>query len=224
MKKIGNKTYDDFPTSTLYLDDLRDIVKVFEEVCTEVTVKSGGNEIEGSAEIEALAKSFSRGRFDDIRIQGYGPFVSLGMGPRTAWAYISEDDAVQVGLIAQVREIFLRGKRWRKTGWAYGPSFVFSGFTGYLFAQAVLEPGREHALAALAATAVAIVLAIVSTVIVFRTRSIIVRTEERSAHSTFLSRNRDKLALVVLGALLGAISTGLVTWIITATLSTGAPQ
>ena len=77
MEKITNKISEDFPPTTLYLDDLERIVEILAESCKRIEIKTGDYKITDTSELNVLALKFPEGRFGHIYVQGYEPYVSV---------------------------------------------------------------------------------------------------------------------------------------------------
>jgi hypothetical protein len=103
LERNSNKILEDFPPTTLYIDDLAEIIEVFREGCKRVEVAAGEYKIADMSELEALAAKFSGDRFIDVKIQGNDPYVSVEFRPYAVRAYISEDSLEQRGVISKVR-------------------------------------------------------------------------------------------------------------------------
>lgn len=119
MERITNKRIEDFPPATLYLNDLSEIVGVMAQACSRIEIKAGDYKITDASELDALAAKFPSGRFDDIYLQGYGPYISIDLRTYAVSAYISEDTLEQRGIVSKVRDIVNSGKK-RNPGWLFG--------------------------------------------------------------------------------------------------------
>jgi hypothetical protein len=113
LERVSNKLVDDFPAATLYLDDLAEIVDTFVQACKKIDVTAGEFKIADPSELSALAAKFPDGRFADITIQGYEPYVSLELWSFRARAYVSEDSLEQRGVVSKVREVIHRRRKVR---------------------------------------------------------------------------------------------------------------
>ncbi|PYE30002.1 hypothetical protein DFP83_1344 [Idiomarina fontislapidosi] len=111
MKRTGNKRIEDFPPSKLYLNDLQDILSLFEHSCKEVTIRTGEYENVKPSEIPELIDKLQLKSFDDIYIVGSGPYVTLDLRSFGISAYVSESSSIQLGLIAQVKDIIRKNRK-----------------------------------------------------------------------------------------------------------------
>ena len=76
LKKIGNKRIEDFPPTTIYLDDLVEVVSILSETCKEVEIRYLRIATNDGAELIELAKNFT----DDalmMSIKSYNPYISI---------------------------------------------------------------------------------------------------------------------------------------------------
>jgi hypothetical protein len=96
MKKSG-KRFEDFPPSQLYIEDLKEIIAIFENNCEEVKIRTGDYDDVLSSEIDNLVDSLQSKRFDDIHINAYRPYVALDINSYGISAYTSNDDLIQHG-------------------------------------------------------------------------------------------------------------------------------
>lgn len=110
MERVGNKRIEDFPATTLYLDDLEEIVGILAGACKRLEIKVGDYKITDAGELNLLAQKFS-GRFEHIALQGYNPYVSVDLRTYGVSAYISEDSLEQRGIVARIRDVINKGKK-----------------------------------------------------------------------------------------------------------------
>jgi hypothetical protein len=110
MEKTGNKFIEDFPPATLYLNDLEEIIRLFEENCEEVTLKTNEFENVKPSELPKLIQNLHSNSFDDIYIIGRSPYVTLDLRSFGIKAYVSESNSIQLGLIAQIKDLVQKRK------------------------------------------------------------------------------------------------------------------
>ena len=113
MERSSNKHDENLPAATLYLDDVVEIVDTFAKTCVNLEITSGEYKITDPSELSALASKFPSGRFDDMRIQGFKPFVSLELRAYGARTYISEDTIEQRVVVTSAREILQRCRKFK---------------------------------------------------------------------------------------------------------------
>ena len=113
MERISSKLQEYFPATTLYLDDVIEVIDAFDQACDRIEITAGEYKITSPTELDELASKFTNDRFDNLKIQGYDPYVSLELRSFGARTYISEDSLEQRGLIAKAREVLDRCRRIR---------------------------------------------------------------------------------------------------------------
>lgn len=111
MQRVSNQHFEDFPATTLYIEDVAELIDTFALACKQVEVSSGQFKIVDPAELQLLAGKFPTGRFAELKIQGNDPYVSLELRPYGARAYISEDSLEQRGIVSKAREVIHRRKK-----------------------------------------------------------------------------------------------------------------
>lgn len=199
MDRIGNRSFEDFPATTLFLDDVRDIIEVFEDTCQRFEVKANEYKITSASELGDLAAKFPGGRLDDIYIQGYDPYVSVDLRSFRVRAYVSDDTPVQMGVVAKVREIVDRGKRWTATPVLYVPGWILSMLgVGLLVWD---RPALGVSAMSFAASATAL------SWLMLKRQSVIVYAIERGTRSGFFKRKRDEVVLALIAAAAGSLIT-----------------
>jgi len=114
--------FEDFPSATLYLDDLSEILGTLAKACRSIEVRAGDYKICDPAELDALASRFPKGQFGHSYLQGHDPYISIDLRTSGVSAYIPKDTLEQRGLVSKIRDIVQRGKK-RKLH----PGRLFSG-------------------------------------------------------------------------------------------------
>lgn len=195
MERVSNKHVDDFPATTLYLEDLNEIVDAFVQACQSVEVTAGEFKISDPSELGALAAKFPDGRFEDIKIQGHKPYVSLELWSFRARAYISEDSLEQRGVMSKVREVLHRNRKMRSDRvfdiaaaislclgiWQILSKTYFIGWPLVLAAFALLPLGGR-----------------------MRNNTVLVYAKSRAESKSFFQRKKDDVLLALIAAALGA--------------------
>lgn len=197
MERNSNKVLTEFPPANLYIDDLAEVIKAFNEGCQHIEVTAGEYKITDSNELEALAAKFPGDRFPDVKIQGKDPYLSVDFRPYEIQAYISESSLNQLGIISKVREIIKGRKKLRadftlnviyfaaiavgtwqllNTHYFIGALIIGSGFVTIPFS---VRRGMKN--------------------------NVIIYTKRRNEVRGFLERKKDDLVLAGISALLGAV-------------------
>ena len=203
MEKLGNNRIEDFPATTLFYDDLSDIVSAIKEVCARIEIRTGNYKTDNTDEIGELAKKQKNDRFMDIYIQAYDPYISIDLKTYGISAYISEDAPEQRGVVAKIKEIADRGKKRHFEKLYKIPLYALVASGTVLFIKSEYEIGAF--LVALA------ILSIEWTVKLEMKNKVIIKTMERGSSKSFVKRKRDDITLAFIAAIFGGIVTFLVT-------------
>lgn len=197
MERVSNKFFDDFPPTTLYVDDRGRVIDLFAETCNRIEIKAGEYKISDKSELAELATKFPSGRFLDIQVQGYEPYVSVDFRPYGIRAYISEDTLIQRAVVAGVREIISEGKKIKAD---FGFNILFYlGITAGTWQMAMKEYVIGLLLVGFSFSTIP--LAIRSAL----RNNVIVHSKGRGEIKSFFERKRDDMALAIVSAILGAV-------------------
>ena len=195
MERVSNKHVDDFPAATLYLEELNEIVDTFVQACESIEVTAGEFKISDPSELGALAAKFPRGRFEDIKVQGYKPYVSLELLSFRARAYISEDSLEQRGIVSKVREVLHRNRKMRSDR-------IFD-----ISAAISLCLGAWQILSKTYLLGGPLVVAAFALLLLggrMRNNTVLVYAKSRAESKSFFQRKKDDVLLAVIAAALGA--------------------
>jgi hypothetical protein len=197
MKKTGNKRIEDFPPSKLYLNDLQEILGLFEDGCKEVTIKTGEYENIKPTELSELIEKLQSNLFEDIYIVGREPYVTLDLRSFGISAYVSESSSIQLGLIAQVKEIINKN---RKKFFRVIPNLM----TGIPMLAGMAAIPYEEWLLVLLGFGVSFVM--IGPVVKYQmSKTLEVLTIPKQKESSFFKRRKDELIIAVTSAFLGAL-------------------
>lgn len=196
MERVSNKHDENLPAATLYLDDVVEIVDTFAKACESLEISSGEYKTADPSELSALAGKFPGGRFDDLKIQGYKPYVSLELRAYGARTYISEDTLEQRVVVTHAREVL---QRCRKIKPAILENIAF-------FSLVALSTAAFIAKLYIAFACLALAWALM---LLFGTRlrmkyTVVVYTKNRSEATTFWQRKKDDILLAAISAAIGA--------------------
>lgn len=202
MERVGNKRIEDFPATTLYLDDLEEIVGILAGACERLEIRVGDYKITDARELSLLAQKF-RDRFEHIALQGYDPYVSVDLRTYGVSAYISEDSLEQRGIVARIGDVINKGKK-KNPGWFYGALTNVLALAGTITAL-----NKEYALGL--TMVAASFLSIPFAVKYGMKNKVIVHTVKRGQVTSFFERRKDDLGLAAISAILGGVVTYLIT-------------
>lgn len=165
--------------------------------------QSRGLKITDLAELTELATKFPSGRFDDVFIQGYEPYISVDLRTFGVSAYISADTVEQRGVIARISDVVSRGKK-------RSPYRLYVVLVSLAMLVGIWQVfAKEYVLG----TAL-VVLSFVSIPFAVRCgmkNEVIIHSETKGATKSFLERKKDDIALAVIAAFIGGAVTYLFT-------------
>lgn len=197
MKKAGNKRFEDFPAVKLYLDDLLDLVRILEESCEEVQIRTEDYDEIKPSEIEEVAASVDGNKFSNIYIQSYRPYISLELRTFGISAYISEDSLIQHGVISKFREIIEKRKK---------KYFNALTYIGWLIPMAVFGVSIAKSEWILAGMCSGLIFLMIWPIVKFQmAHKVVVLTTFKTNELSFFSRRKDDIAVAIGSALIGAI-------------------
>jgi hypothetical protein len=195
LERVSNKLIDDFPAATLYLDDLTEIVDTFAQACKNIDVSAGEFKIADPSELSALAAKFPNGRFADIKIQGYDPYVSLELWSYRARAYVSEDSLEQRGVVSKIREVLHQHRKMR-------PDRVIDIAAAFSLCIGIWQVmGKTYLLGGPLVFAAFALFPLSGRM---RSRTVLVYAKKRADVKSFFQRKKDDVLLAVIAAAFGA--------------------
>lgn len=197
MKKTGNKFFEDFPASKLYLEDLKEILGILESHCEEVTISTHEYDEVKPSEVDDLVKLIKKKRFDDLFIKAYRPFITVDIRSYGIRAYIGDDELVQHGVVSKIREIVERRKK------KYFGTVVNA--LGYLplvgFGGAIAQGDWT-----LAGIFFGLSLLMIGPIVKYQmSQKVVVLTSSISEQQSFFVRRKDELLVASIAALVGAL-------------------
>ena len=207
MEKIERNSDEDFPATTLYLDDLKDILRAVSSVCKKVEIRTEDYKLNNLEEIDTLAEKYTKGRFPNIYVQSYEPHFSLNIATSRISIYTNQGTFELKGLIAEVKGIANRGKKPFYTLRYRLFYIVLSLLGGFLVFSGNYEFWGPL---------VAVYFGVAAWLIPIELRNrVVVKTQPRGSTPNFFKRNRDNIILAAFSALLGALFGSLGTYIVT---------
>lgn len=197
MKKSGSKSFEDFPSTLLYLDDLKDILSVLSANCEEVRLRTGDYDDVAPEELDELVSNIKLERFQNIHIQTNKPYISIDLQSYVIRVYISEDNVIQRGVISKIREIVKRNERRY-----FEKALTVIGMLP-LVALGILVIMKEYAFSA--------VMFFLSLMMIFpitkykMNHKVIILTKNKENRIPFLKRKKDELLVALVSASVGAL-------------------
>ena len=195
MERVSNKHDENLPAATLYLDDVIEIIDTFSKACTRLEISAGEYKIADPTELKALADKFPVGKFEDLKIQGFEPFVSLELRSYGARTYISEDSLEQRVVVTSAREVLQRCRKIKPDNLVNITFFALIALTAWSVTAKSYYLVGSLALASFT---------LLTITLNFRMNTIIVYTRTRADSKTFFQRKKDEVLLAVIAAALGA--------------------
>jgi len=206
LEKIGNRQIKDFPPTTLFYDDLAEIVEIINSTCKKIEITTKDYEITDPKELEVLAKKYSSGRFDNIKIQGYNPYINVELRTYGIQAYISEDTTEQHGIIAKVRNIVTKGKKINPEWLTKVFYLIITLVIAFLFLMKQFKLGLGFSLLFFASTPITLPF-----FVEYQMRNkVIIHTDPRGSEKGFYERNKDNLIVAVIAGVAVSVITYLI--------------
>jgi hypothetical protein len=205
VKQVSQSKSVGLPPFELYVEDIVGLFEVMRGVAKDVRIEVAGYELESPDELNALSEKLSTTVLHEFKIVASQPYLTLYCYPYSARFYISDQSLELVGVQTKISEIITSRRQtlwWAMNPWVVpitGPMAIYVGsqFSGWIL------------------SATAIITAATYWWIYRRTfhRYTILCLTSRKERVSFWVRNRDKIILVILSALLGAIAKGLYEYI-----------
>ncbi|WP_375496463.1 hypothetical protein, partial [uncultured Nostoc sp.] len=101
MKKLPKQIYASLPSVSLYLKDIEILEEIFKSNCKFYTIVTEEYEFESLEQLKQLEKL----DFEEIRFKSQEPQVSLKISSLSTSSFISEDNAISVGILTKIKEI-----------------------------------------------------------------------------------------------------------------------
>lgn len=197
MKSSTSKTFEDFPSFTLYLDDLKEILDVLQESCEEVKLQTLGFTDVSPLELDELAQNIESERFPNIYINAINPNVTIDIRSFGLRVFIFDDEVVQRGIVSKIRDVV--NKRQRKY---FGKViYFFYGICGLVLASLIYQKYFLYAVVLLGP----IFIAINPSVKYIVNNKVKVFTENKSHRPSFIERKKDDLVISLVSASIGAL-------------------
>ena len=203
MKKVTQSHGENTKPVKLYLDDLEEIIEILKGACDEIEIQCGDMMLDSLDELLILKKEV----LHDLKICGRKPYISADMSPRGIWLFISEDTAESRGLFEKVKTILLRCRR--PFTWFLHNSFL-TGIAWPLTLLGAVYGFKVQSKFMIALFGILFVLSIFWAIYGFQDwsrRYTVVIPKHRIESPGFAKRNRDKILLAVISALIGAMVT-----------------
>jgi hypothetical protein len=185
----------------LYLDDLQEIVGFLEEPCDRVEIQTGDKVLDSLDELQSLKKEV----LHKLKISGWAPYISVDMSPNQIWLYIAEDTPESRGLFEKIKTVLVRCQR-PLSGLFHSSSLV--GLAWPLTIWGVVLGLKVDSVFLASMFGVLFLLTIAWAICGFRDwtrRFTAVVPKHRVDSPGFLKRNKDKILLSIISALIGAL-------------------
>ncbi|WP_027859695.1 hypothetical protein [Marinobacterium jannaschii] len=196
MKRSANKSFEDFPSVTLYLNDVREILNILTESCGEVKLQTGEYHEVEPEELDELVRNTDTDRFSDIYIRTSQPYISIDLRTFGVRIYISEDNTSQRGVVSKISDILNHRQRRH-----FGKVTNFLSALPAIGFGAFIVAGQYKYAAAM----LLIVLLSIYPVIKYQINNkVVVLTEEKNTKQSFLKRKKDDLVIALVSGSFGA--------------------
>lgn len=204
MKERPKSIYKDLPPIKLYLDDVREIYEILKEHCATVVILTDRYELN---DVDTL-KNIEVDSLNQLTIQGSNPYVSVEFKEGNAHIYMQEDSITNRGILSKIDDALKRCKRSIArlfVGWQF---YAFSLFTVMIANVLIGTFVRGWVMISLIICMVVLYLGLLVYASTLDTKkySTIVLTERRGEKS-FFTRNKDRILVGTITAIVTAILT-----------------
>jgi hypothetical protein len=201
MERITRTLSRSFKPVRLYLDDIEEIVTIIKEIDAQPKIQVEDFRLDNLEEMTSLKKDM----LHEMNISSTRPYISLEMRPSWIRLYISEDKAESRGIFEKIRTILVSRKR--PFTWIIHNSFLYSVWC-ILALYGVVWGVRLKSIILTASFAIIFILAIVFTIYgindQFKRYTIIIPKYKQDSPN-FIKRNRDKIIIAIISAIIGAV-------------------
>ncbi|MCG8066376.1 MAG: hypothetical protein JAY84_00820 [Candidatus Thiodiazotropha taylori] len=197
MEKSSNKSFENFPATYIYLDDLKEIMITLSDTCERVWLDTGEYKNVKLDEIDDLVDELGKERFEDIYVKAFDPYISVDLRPFNIRVYIAEDNILERGVVEKIREIVNRNRRK-----FFGEAIKWLAGVPAIAAGVALVEGEFE----LGWVMMALTLLMTYPVVKYQmTNKVIVLTKNKENRAPFVKRNKDELLVALVSATAGAI-------------------
>ena len=209
MREIKKSYLKDFPPAKLYLDDLEEIVSIFHKVSPNVKISTDRYEFDGLDELPESGQE----HLEFLELELREPYLlSLSIGPREISFYASEDGFLAQGVYSNIHSVLKRRRRYFlpvsvmiAVGWIL--AFVAGNSLGMEFGSRLSETRSWDIISYLVAVLLSVVVIVRLSYLENAGGHTIIITRRRKDAPSFLTRNLDKIILIIISALVTAVAT-----------------
>lgn len=187
----------------LYLDDLKKIEAMLNEVSKDIKIESEGYEFSNIDELIQLQKE----SIETLCMKIYNPYLSIEFKKNEVWLYIADDTALSRGIYEKIKDYLYKHKRnlsWVRKNSLY-TSIILIGYSiisGFFIKYMGITFAKIN---------LAFMIGMFLLVIYFsRAQFSLIYLVRRVEKPSFVERNKDRIILSIISAVFG----GLVTWIL----------
>jgi hypothetical protein len=197
----------------LYLDDIEELHQILAAASDRVELTTEDVELDDPRQLLEL----NRPVVHELTIASHEPYVSADVKESGVWLYAAKDDAKSRGLYEQMRAVFSR--RRRRIAWALaGPQggLIAGLFLGAAFISGAAAVQNRSTWWGLAFV-LTVGLGVISVIYTFRylSRANVIVLSHRKDSLSFMTRNRDQLAVATFSAVIGAAAGAIATYLLT---------
>jgi hypothetical protein len=204
MEKLRQSITKDLPIILIYLDELKEIWELLEAQKKEnnkVEIKTKEHQFENIEELKNLPYD----KIHNLEITLHNPYLAISLSNQSTRIYASTDTSEIVGLVVKINNILLKGKR-SLVNFIFNSIFtIFFGFVISIIPWVF----RKQSMSNIALTAGCLILLyvifhIISFRVEMKQHSTIVLSYRKQKKS-FWCENKNKILLIIISAIAGAI-------------------
>lgn len=206
MEKIIKSRWEDLPPVKLYLDDIEKIVEILREVSTTIKIETDEYSIEDVKELASLDKE----RVTELNIQSAEPYLNLRIGPQKSWLNIAKDEPSSRGTFEKIKEVlFLRRRKALGFLDKWSITFPLTWLLGFATVEFMIKAIRGGGTLFIIGSIISPLILLFYLLLAsyfWSHGSFIIILRRRSQEQSFIKRNKDRIIVGVLLALVsGAI-------------------
>lgn len=192
----------------IYLDDIMSIIDIMKGNCDKIIAYGDGYELENPSEIDEY-QNLTKEQFYSLTIRAINPDVSVQVSPGLfsgVGISVIQDDVKSIGIFKKIEDII---KKRRRKFVEFINSFIFFALILFSFSL-IMAYLKTESIVRLEITLIIFFCFILMQAFQIQGRKVVFINKYIKEEKNFIIRNKDQIALVVLGAILTLVMQWLV--------------